>query len=512
MATIRLQGEIEKKLNIYYEFDPTSKPLGEGGMGKVYAGRRVNIKTHEMREVAIKFMFKDLPASAIEKARREASIIIPNENLLEMMGFLALEYSEPSGAKYIRYHVISELLTGVTLADLIQGKTTDADGNNIPYAQTLYNKYNQAPEEFAVIVIKKLLSGIMALHDNGYIHRDIDPSNIMITNDGKIKLIDFGISKRVDGLVTNDKYLTTAGQFVGKPQYAAPELVLGDIHSQNKWTDIYAIGILMFQLITGHLPFNGPANVILSSHLRKKMPLGEIKNKKLRAIIAKATDKDITRRYQSAAEMRVAIDAEGNGGSSKLIYVSALAAVCVAVVIGLVVWLWPEPKTDVPVEQIDNTEITEQKTDESAKDDITTLKKDLQNPSTAKEAFSKLQAKAGSGDSDALFILSRIYAVSIGSFAVDNEYATMQENLKDEVTQDALKAHSLLGQIIANDANYYQALYELACNYYQGPEMTGGEARNLRQAKNLLDKAYELADKADDVGYKNKISALLRKY
>lgn len=508
MATIRLQGETEKKLNIYYEFDPTSKPLGEGGMGKVYAGRRVNINTHESREVAIKFMFKDLPASAIEKARREAGIIIAHENLLEMMGFLALEYSEPSGAKYIRYHVISELLTGVTLADLIQGKTTDANGNNIPYAQTLYNKYNQSPEEFAVIVIKKLLSGIMALHDNGYIHRDIDPSNVMITSDGKIKLIDFGIAKHVDGLVTNDKYLTTAGQFVGKPQYAAPELVVGDIHNQNYWTDIYAIGVLMFQLITGHLPFNGPANMILSAHLRKKMPLGKVKDRKLRAIIAKATDKDSSRRYQTAAEMRVAIDTPPPPPPPYRLIV--LVAVCLAIVIGLVIWLLPKPdKTDVP---IDDTKIEEKTADEPAKDEITTLKENLQNPSTAKDTFGKLQAKAGSGDNDALFILSRIYAVSIGSFTVDNEYATMQENLKDEVKRDAQKAHNLLGQIIKNDANYYPALYELACNYYQGPEMTGGEARNLRQAKILLDKAYKLADNANDAAYRNKIKALLDRY
>lgn len=508
MAVIRLQGETEKKLNIYYEFDPTSKPLGEGGMGKVYAGRRVNINTHETREVAIKFMFKDLPASAIEKARREASIIIPNENLLEMMGFLALEYSEPSGAKYIRYHVISELLTGVTLADLVQGKITDANGNNIPYAQTLYNKYNQSPEEFAVIVIKKLLSGIMALHDNGYIHRDIDPSNVMITSDGKIKLIDFGISKRVDGLVTNDKYLTTAGQFVGKPQYAAPELVVGDIHNQNKWTDIYAIGILMFQLITGHLPFNGPANMILSAHLRKKMPLNEVKDKKLRAIIAKATDKDVSHRYQSAAEMRVAIDTTPPP-PPPFIRLITMAAVCIAVVIGLVIWLWPKPDNpDVP---IDDTKI-EEKIAEPVKDEITILKENLQNPSTAKDTFGKLQAKAGSGDNDALFILSRIYAVSIGSFTVDNEYAMMQESLKDVVKRDALKAHSLLGQIIAKDPDYYKALYELACNYYQGPEMTGGEARDLRKTKQLLDKAYKLADKANDAAYRNKIKALLDKY
>lgn len=494
MATVRLQGELEKQKGIYYEFDPTSQPLGEGGMGKVYSGRRVNTHTHETRDVAIKFLFADLPPSAIEKARREASIVIPNENLLEMMGFFSLEYEQPNGYKELHHHVVSELLIGVTLADLMQGVTTDINGTPIPYAQQLYNLYNVKPEEFAVTIIRKLLSGIMALHDKGYIHRDIDPSNIMVTVDGKIKLIDFGISKRVDGLVTNDKFLTAAGQFVGKPQYAAPELILGDLKIQDKWTDIYAIGVLMFHLIAGHLPFTGSLNDMMSAHLRKKMPLNEIKDKKLRCIIKKATDKKPENRYQTAAEMRVALDTpEPPRIPWHLIIVAITAVIIIA---SCLYWYWNKPKKVIipptPVEL--------------------TLKDSLLAKPTAKEAFVSLQVKAGKKDAECLYILSRLYAVSYGSFTLDNEYITIQSNLGDDLKRDPKKAHQLLQQIISITPDDYKVLYDLGCNYYVGPEMTGGEPRNLRLAKIYFDKAHKLAEVANDAVYRNKIEAMLQKY
>ena len=90
MAIIKLQGEREKQQGIYYEFDSSSTPLGEGGMGKVYRGRRINIHTHESRDVAIKFMFAGLPPTVIQRAEDEANIRIHHDNLVEMMGFLGI--------------------------------------------------------------------------------------------------------------------------------------------------------------------------------------------------------------------------------------------------------------------------------------------------------------------------------------------------------------------------------------------------------------------------------------
>ena len=85
MATIVLKGNNPQDKNIYYEFDTSTEPLGEGGMGKVYRGRQVSEVTKASRDVAIKFMFDGLPQSVIDRARREASIRMVSENLVEMI-------------------------------------------------------------------------------------------------------------------------------------------------------------------------------------------------------------------------------------------------------------------------------------------------------------------------------------------------------------------------------------------------------------------------------------------
>lgn len=516
MAIIKLQGDQEKREGIYYEFDNSQKPLGEGGMGKVFRGKQVNIYTGAVRDVAIKFMFAGLPANVIKRAEDEASIRIHSDNLVEMMGFLAVEDKTPNGAVAMRYHVVSELLLGVSLSDLMQGTLTDQTGAEMPYAQKLYNLYTAAPEEFATLIIKKVLSGILALHDAGYIHRDIDPSNIMITRDEKIKLIDFGIAKKVDGLKTHDRNLTTAGQFMGKPDYAAPELILGELKSQNKPTDLYAIGVLLFQLITGHVPFTGPSNVVLNSHLHGKMPLNQIKNPNLRKIINHATEKDCTKRYQSAAEFRADIDsaALGKGGGISIppkymaiggggLLLIALVVVCILVFGG---------KKENPAGGEPVVAENVQKEQPAPEMNFPQVRKELLNPSHAKDAYGNLQALCADGDRNALFTLSRIYAVSSGPFMLHDDFVKMQANLNGVVSPDPVKAHETLKEIVAAHPDYYPALYELACDYYEGKPLSGNEDTNLRKAKELLDQAYTYAEQAQDVVYQNRISSLLRRY
>lgn len=307
MAIIRLQGKQEKEAGVYYEVDSESKPIGEGGMGKVYKGKAVNTKTGVTRPVAIKFLFMDLPEQAIERARREASIRLRNDNLIEMLGFI--ETDEDRNGKIVKhYHVVSELLHGVSLADIIQGKCADPEGKEIPYARQLMNDFQKQPDHFAKTVIKAALSGLMALHDAGYIHRDIDPSNIFITDDEHIKLIDFGICKQMKNLTTNDKALTVAGAFMGKPEYASPELALGDLKFQNQTTDIYAMGVLLYQCITGNVPFEGTRFDVLDKQVKEKLPIKNVENKEMKRIITKATEKRQDLRYQTAAEMRVDLE------------------------------------------------------------------------------------------------------------------------------------------------------------------------------------------------------------
>lgn len=307
MAIIRLQGKQEKDAGIYYEVDSSTTPIGEGGMGKVYQGKSVNTKTGVTRPVAIKFLFMDLPEQAIERARREASIRLRNDNLIEMLGFI--ETDEDRDGKIVKhYHVVSELLHGVSLSDIMQGKCSDPNGNEIPYARQLMNDFQKNPDHFAKTIIKAALSGLMALHDAGYIHRDLDPSNIFITDDEHIKIIDFGICKQMKNLTTNDKQLTVAGAFMGKPEYASPELALGDLKHQNQTTDIYAMGVLLYQCITGNVPFEGTRFDVLDKQVKEKIPIKNVQNKELKRIINKATEKRQELRYQTAAEMRVDLE------------------------------------------------------------------------------------------------------------------------------------------------------------------------------------------------------------
>ena len=113
MSLYKIQGRAERQKGIYYEFESDDEPLGEGGMGKVYKGRCVDEATGKARNVAVKFMYSDLPPYAIEKARREAAIQFRHDNLIEMLGFIETEERSVLGEPIRHYHVVSELLEGV---------------------------------------------------------------------------------------------------------------------------------------------------------------------------------------------------------------------------------------------------------------------------------------------------------------------------------------------------------------------------------------------------------------
>ncbi|MBR1504343.1 MAG: serine/threonine protein kinase [Prevotella sp.] len=359
MSLIKLQGDSEKSRGIYYQVDSTDQPIGVGGMGQVYKGTCVDERTGSTRPVAIKFMYADLPPQAIERARREAAIQLRNDNLIEMLGFIELDEIDGTGRATKHYHVVSELLHGVSLSDILEGKTKDRDGEDVPFAVKMLQDYRNDPEHFARTIVLGVLSGLMALHDAGYIHRDIDPSNIMLTAEGHIKLIDFGIAKQMNNLTTNDKNLTVAGAFMGKPEYAAPELALGDIKSQNQTTDIYAVGILLYQCIVGHTPFEGPRHEILEKQIKSKMPLRVIKDKGLRSIIAIACEKRQELRYQSAAQMRVALEALSGSkrAMSNTMKYSIVAGVVGAIAILAIIVLLVRHKQAVAREQAEQAAI-----------------------------------------------------------------------------------------------------------------------------------------------------------
>lgn len=504
MAKYRIQGKIEKKKGIYYEFDSEDTPLGEGGMGKVFRGKCVDENSLRSRNVAIKFMYSDLPPYAIEKARREAAIHIRHDNLIEMLGFIETESTSVLGETVRRYHVVSELLEGVTLDNLFHGKLVDQQGNFVPFAEKMFKDYQQDINHFSVEVVKNILSGLMTMHDAGYIHRDIDPTNIMITSDGHIKLIDFGIAKKIKSLTTGDKHLTQAGQFVGKPEYAAPELILGSINEQDQTTDIYAVGILLFQCIVGHIPFQGNRTDIIQKQLNSPLPLSLIKHKGLRRIIQRATEKSQSKRYQSAAEFRVDLEkvdlADVGGFEWKPVYNYLIGGVAACGVAAVILMNWPEPKEDVNPPKPDSYVVTT--TYEGALNS-------LHDESQKDEGVKQLTQLSESGNSDASYLLSRLYFKSklIDDYQPDS-ISELQSEIK--LAYDNEKAHLLLIKSVEQNPKNYQALYDLACDYWKADQRTEAVSeRDGDKAERYFNQALTYAEEANDERYVKMINDYL---
>lgn len=516
MALYKIQGKVEKAKGIYYEFNSNDEPLGEGGMGIVYKGRCIDEHTGSSRNVAVKFIFDELRDNrqVIERARREAAIQIKHENLVEMLGFIETEDTNVLGEPVRHYHIVSELLEGVTLDNILNGKVTDRNGIVVPVAEKLYNDYKHDPVHFAIYIIKNILSGLMALHDKGYIHRDIDPTNVMVTKDGMVKLIDFGIAKQMRTLTSHDKHLTKAGLFMGKPEYAAPELVLGEINEQNQTTDVYSVGILLYQCITGHPPFEGDKADILRNQLHKNVPVRAISDKELRKIISKATDKSRSKRYQSAAEFRVALDGVALGGRNSVGFewknwygYAALAIVIGSGVGGFFVLHGDGDNT----QNASTAPVVQTKAPANSAISYGGAIALLHNGKSSTEAIEQLSDLSDKGNAEASFLLSRLSFKSLkdGDYCPDSIKILRAEA---NVVVDFAKAHELLEKTIAQNPKHYQALYELGCDYLGGNSRTTAVNRNVKKADTLFSKALELAHAAGDDFYVSLITSQMNKY
>jgi serine/threonine-protein kinase len=269
-----------------YAFDPqdASSRLGQGGMGVVFRGEALETG----QPVAVKVLYRELTAQAshVERARREAAIQMKHENLLEMLDFV-----EVNGI----YHSVSEFLEGETLARRLDAR-------------------RERGEFLAFEEVKRigeaLLNALEALHTHQprLIHRDVDPSNVMLCADGRIKLMDFGVVKVSDGV---RKSLTGLGAILGKPHYSAPEQIRnrpGDEVDES--TDLYAVGITLYELFTGQVPFDAPNEYdLMQLQIQRPLPRHPRLSREVFAFLQKATSKDQRRRYRSAMAMRRALTA-----------------------------------------------------------------------------------------------------------------------------------------------------------------------------------------------------------
>ena len=501
MSVIKIQGEKEKREQIYYEFDDEKNILGEGGMGVVYLGKRVAANGVQTKVAIKKLKIKD--NDIIMRARREASIQLNHDNLVRMYGMIEIEPKDSLHTK--DYYVISEYLEGVMLDDVIQGNLKNRDGVVYPSVAEFYEKYNDERNLTATYVVKCVLSGMMALHDAGYIHRDIDPTNIMLTKDGKVKLIDFGIAKKLMTLDTNDKGLTATGTFMGKAHYAAPELVLGDTRHQGFYTDVYAVGILYYQLVVGHLPFEGSTFDVTQMQLKENVPVKDISSWQIREIIRKATAKKQSDRYASSALFRAAIDnityPEPRRLNTKLIGGVAVAA------LALLVFFFAfrggqKAPDDVKLAAEDSLKMV-------FDNNLRLLNSSI--PDSIRVGFEGMKIMADNGYPEAIREVAMTYKVTFGGDKMDKarKDALSLDSDGKSTSQNKEAVKWLEKTVAISDSTDYHSLYYL-CWYYDRTNPKAVVVRSDAELITILKKASIEAEKAGDIQFKtNYIDATL---
>jgi len=251
-------------------------PLGAGGMAHVYQAMQVSLQ----RKVALKVLRADLGDDGesfkrrfFNEGRTLASIDHPNIVAVYDLG-------ETDDSLYLAM----ELVTGQNLESLVR-----AEGVTL---------------ERAVTICTQIASALEHTHEKGVIHRDIKPSNVLMQDDATPKLVDFGIARGR----RSDVSLTQTGVMVGTPLYMSPEQVQGVAIDQR--TDLYALGVTLFWLLTGRHPFDGESPVeIALKHLQAPVPTLPEEVAHLQTLVDRAMAKDPEDRFQSAREFRDALSA-----------------------------------------------------------------------------------------------------------------------------------------------------------------------------------------------------------
>lgn len=259
-----------QKINDRYQI---IRNVGEGGMANVYLAYDTILE----RNVAVKILRGDLAEDEkfVRKFQREAisASSLSHPNIVEMY-----DVGEDDG----RYFIVMEYIEGVTLKSLIKrrGSLTLSE---------------------VIDIMLQLTSAVACAHDSYIIHRDIKPQNVLILDDGRVKITDFGIA-----MALNSNELTQTNSVMGSVHYLPPEQANGT--GATVKSDIYSLGILMYELITGTLPFKGESAVeIAIKQMKEPIPSIVEQNpsipQSIENIILKASAKNPKNRYESAREM-----------------------------------------------------------------------------------------------------------------------------------------------------------------------------------------------------------------
>lgn len=249
--------------------------LGRGGMGVVFQAIQRSIQ----RTVALKMLTVTAleDSQAMQRFLREGRICasLDHPNIVKVFGIVVTDEAPP--------FMVMELVQGRTLADMLsERKTLD--------------------EKAFVEVFDQVLSALQCAHDKGLIHRDIKPTNIMITTNGTIKVMDFGIAKSniVD---SSQQGITRTGAIVGSPSYMSPEQCTGSPIDAR--TDLYSVGCIMYESLVGTRPYSGDNPLeVMYKHINEPLNTDQVPIPMFSPLVCRALSKDTNLRYGSASDMR----------------------------------------------------------------------------------------------------------------------------------------------------------------------------------------------------------------